>query len=280
MAKFKQRIFEALLVDGSPLIVHDNSVVRQMWRLGVGIRRKINRNLRHRGIVVTAFKSLRYVYQFVQRLRRSGVAQFAEDKEFDTKFGVDTAGWVDISYLDIPSTSVEFGFAYQACDPALFHEVMRQLDIRYEQFLFCDFGSGKGRALLLAANYPFAGIIGIEYVEELHRIAVVNIDKWQNNARTTRNIRSVCADVVDFFIPPDQAVYYFYNPFEEAIMRVVIEKIRRSLAEHDRRIYIVYINPVLDNLLSTTHFLRTIIHKPHYAVYTNVHGSVDSIPST
>ena len=52
------------------------------------------------------------------------------------------------------------GSPYYASDPWLFAEIMQALGsppltIRFEEFTFIDLGSGKGRALLMAAEHPF-----------------------------------------------------------------------------------------------------------------------------
>ena len=39
--------------------------------------------------------------------------------------------------------------------------------INLQEFAFIDIGSGKGRALLLASQYPFQRILGIELLAEL-----------------------------------------------------------------------------------------------------------------
>ena len=55
---------------------------------------------------------------------------------------------------------------YQPTEPGLFHEMMTDL-IRHtslgpEEFVFCDLGSGKGRTLLMAADYSFQRVVGVE----------------------------------------------------------------------------------------------------------------------
>src|SRR5215813_13439142 len=42
--------------------------------------------------------------------------------------------------------------------------------------VFLDIGSGKGRAVLVAAkDYPFARVLGVEFVKEFHEIAQSNL---------------------------------------------------------------------------------------------------------
>ena len=50
--------------------------------------------------------------------------------------------------------------AYSPVDPASFEGIIKRLRIRCEEFSFFDFGSGKGRALLLASRFPLKRVIG------------------------------------------------------------------------------------------------------------------------
>jgi hypothetical protein len=76
------------------------------------------------------------------------------DKEFDRRFGVDTAGTIPLSALDVEDANWEFGFAYEPTDPKFFKAIVGELPIQFEEFTFVDVGSGKGRVLLLAAEFP------------------------------------------------------------------------------------------------------------------------------
>jgi tRNA G46 methylase TrmB len=46
--------------------------------------------------------------------------------------------------------------------------MVSRLNISFEDFTFFDFGSGKGRALHLASEFPFKNIIGVEFSSKLH----------------------------------------------------------------------------------------------------------------
>ena len=49
---------------------------------------------------------------------------------------------------------------------------------RLSRLSFVDYGAGKGRVLLLASQHPFAAIGGIEFAEELHDDATMNIAQF------------------------------------------------------------------------------------------------------
>ena len=61
--------------------------------------------------------------------------------------------------------------------------MLRALDIDYSDFVFVDYGSGKGRTLLVAAEFPFKKIVGVEIAQELHAIAGKNVDQYRGNNR-------------------------------------------------------------------------------------------------
>jgi len=46
--------------------------------------------------------------------------------------------------------------------------VLEKLSINHSEFTFIDFGSGKGRVLFLASEYPYKKIIGVELARMLH----------------------------------------------------------------------------------------------------------------
>src|SRR3712207_2275466 len=82
---------------------------------------------------------------------------------FDRRNGVRTAGCVSLRELGVEGRSVAEGNHYEAVDPRLFRKVVGSLKIRHEDFVFVDFGSGMGRAILLAAEFPFRKVVGVEF---------------------------------------------------------------------------------------------------------------------
>ena len=49
-------------------------------------------------------------------------------------------------------------------------------------FTFVDLGSGKGRTLLMASDYPFRRIIGVELLPSLHQIAQENLRQYKSES--------------------------------------------------------------------------------------------------
>jgi predicted RNA methylase len=68
---------------------------------------------------------------------------------------------------------------------------LNSLQLQWEDFAFIDLGSGKGRTLLLAAEYPFERVIGVEYCPQLNEVARSNIPKLRLEIRRCRSIEVV-----------------------------------------------------------------------------------------
>jgi tRNA1(Val) A37 N6-methylase TrmN6 len=111
-----------------------------------------------------------------------------------------------------------------------------------DKFAFIDLGSGKGRALFLAAAYPFKRIIGVEYAPELHEIAMRNTRTYRNPARKCADIQPVCADATSFAFPLLPTVCFMNNPFGEPLIAAVATRIDESVRASPRPFFVVYLH--------------------------------------
>ena len=124
---------------------------------------------------------------------------------------------------------------------------------------------------LLAAQFPFRKIVGVEFSLELHEIAERNLDAGKSTDRRCHDLTSVHADAAKFALPAGPLMLYFYNPFKEPVMRRVVENIRRSVSEDPRPVIVVYANPTCRHVLDRTEFLAPICenleHDPAIVIY-------------
>ena len=165
------------------------------------------------------------------------------DEAFDRRFGVDTAGEIPLSDVGIADADIERGHGqYRPVWSDAFHEALRTVHADFRRFTFIDYGSGKGKALFLAAAYPFEEIVGIEFARPLHEIAARNIATYDDPDRRCRRIRSECVDALAFKPPPVPLVCFFFNPFDDATMTAVLDRLRASVRDVPRDVFIVYSN--------------------------------------
>jgi hypothetical protein len=188
------------------------------------------------------------------------------DHGFDSKFGVITKACISLDELGISGGNAKFGTFYEAIRPTEFDEIINCIRIRHEEFFFIDFGSGMGRALLLASDLPFKKIVGIEFSRRLHQTALENICRYKSESQKCRNIESICMDATQYRIPREKAVFFFYNPFKGAAMEKVLDNIQKSLEKNPREAFILYYNPVCIELFNGSAFEELKVAK-RYAVF-------------
>src|SRR5258708_30693158 len=155
-----------------------------------------------------------------------------------------------------------FHSAYQPSEPAIFHEMLdalQQVGLDFRDFTFIDLGSGKGRTLLMASDYPFRRIVGIELLPALHRIAQENLGEYRCEGQKSFALESVCADAREFVFPAEPSVLYLFNPLPEAGLRKVMANLEASMRPHPPPIYLLFPNPLPDHVLSQIAPFRTTL---------------------
>lgn len=199
-----------------------------------------------------------------RRRRRYGDAGFDWDHRVDTTSAA--VGWRD-------RLLGAFHSPYQPTEADLFHEMLDALreksQIDFHDFVFVDLGSGKGRALLMAADYPFRRIVGVELLATLHQTAQKNINEYRSESQKCFALESICADATKFPFPPDPIVLYLFNPFPEAGLREMVANLEQSLRAHPRKVYVLYHNPLLGHVLTESDTFTKIGGTHQYAIYAS-----------
>jgi predicted RNA methylase len=126
------------------------------------------------------------------------------------------------------------------------------LQISYEDFVFIDFGAGKGRTLLIASLFGFKRIIGVEFARELVEIARENVKRFVCRAEIMH------ADAAEYRVPDDNLVAYFYNPFGPEVLRRVLMGLRSLVLR--RRVYLIYVNPQYHSVIQEFAIERGMIN--------------------
>ncbi|HEY3975053.1 MAG TPA: class I SAM-dependent methyltransferase [Candidatus Sulfotelmatobacter sp.] len=209
-----------------------------------------------------------------RRRQRYGDADYDWDHLVNTTSGA--VGWRD-RLLGM------FHSAYQPTEPAAFHEMLDALQktlqripgpdgytLNFRAYCFIDLGSGKGRTLLMASDYPFRRIVGVELLSSLHRIAEQNLRQYKSESQCCVAIESICADAAAYSFPEDPLVLYLFNPLPESGMRRVVRNLESSLAARPRPVYVLYHNPLLEYVLAESERLKKIAGTHQYSLFMSV----------
>jgi SAM-dependent methyltransferase len=178
------------------------------------------------------------------------------DIDYDVDHNVDTT-WATV-LLRTRIREWLCGVQYQASEPQLFGEMLGSLPVGAEGFTFIDLGSGKGRALLMASDYPFQRIIGVELLAELNAVAVANIARYKSDRQKCFAIESHADDARRFEFPAEPILLYLFNPFPEHVLREVLTNLHASLRRLPRPAYVIYHNLMHEAVFAEQAWLRQV----------------------
>ena len=178
-----------------------------------------------------------------------------EEMNGEKKYGVDTTGADELKKLENKGIDITHATIYMPVSYTLLEEILRQLPASARNH-FLDIGSGKGRAMCIAAHHGFKKVTGIDFSKELCDAAKKNL------AITQQNIPALSYEIINndafyFKIPSDVDCIFFFNPFDETIMSGVTNNIAASLQQHPRKMYIIYVNPLHKELFIMAGFKET-----------------------
>jgi SAM-dependent methyltransferase len=188
-----------------------------------------------------------------------------QDARIDRRYGLDTEGYIPMTVRQ--RERFEGACDYEPVTPRVFHAIVKAAAIRPQEFCFVDYGCGKGRALVLAAEMQFRRVIGIELLPALHDRALVNLRAYRVRRPDAPPMEVLLGDATSYVPPPQDALLYFYNPFSAPLLRRAMAVIERSCRLAPRRLFIAYRNPVHAHVLDEAPFLRRLAHNRSFALY-------------
>jgi len=167
-------------------------------------------------------------------------------------FFVPTKDPVALAGLTIRGTNAEHGHDYRPTPCQLFEWTLGAIDYDLSKLTFVDYGAGKGRVLLLASEHPFSAIGGIEFAEELHDNAEMNIAQYPRSRMRCREVSCVLEDASQVGPPEGESVHYFFNPFSREVFAEVLGNIVASYRHKPRRLYLILVDPVATDLVDAS----------------------------
>jgi SAM-dependent methyltransferase len=206
--------------------------------------------LREGGLQGVVRKLARYVQDF-RRVRRTSAA-------FDRSLGVETAGSVGLWHLRIPSENRADEERYQAVDPNALRRLLSGIETDWSSFTFIDLGCGKGRALIVANEFGFERLIGVEFAAKLAHTATRNCQRLALRAEI------LSQDAAEFLFPPGKLAVYLNNPFGPRVLNRVLDHLSET---NTRDSYVLYVHPLHRHCLDGRPGLEPMITNRYWAVW-------------
>lgn len=178
------------------------------------------------------------MFSFLKRLHGKNLkAKLLNPKDafYDLKFGIETFGYKKVDEYDLHNPNCKFDYM-----PTSYQQIftlVKEAQVN-ENSIVVDFGSGLGRVVFATAYLGANHSIGVEFDQELHRIAELN----KLHSKFADRVSFVHQDATLYTIPGNANIFFFYNPFGLAIMAKVIQRIEASVKASPRKVKIIYFN--------------------------------------
>ena len=179
---------------------------------------------------------------------------------FDQMHGVDTSGLVPAKHLVTGHANDEHVTAYYGVAPSILRALIgRWLDTvppyPIESYTFIDVGAGKGRGLLVASEYSFRKVAGIELNPEMAAIARQNVERWKRahsedpTAARIAPIEIFEQDALEYDLPGSPTLLFLFHPFEAPVLKQLLRRIETQFANRPGTLDLLYVNAECANVI-------------------------------
>jgi 16S rRNA G966 N2-methylase RsmD len=134
-------------------------------------------------------------------------------------------------------------YPYQGASYYVLKEVFSYLDHKQKESGFVDFGAGKGKAMIVAAECGFTKITGVEFSDKVVQMGQENLKQVELNFPDVE-FQLILGKAEEYKIQEEESIFYFFNPFAKEIMDKVVMSIMNSYSQSPRLITIIYLNPL------------------------------------
>jgi len=190
------------------------------------------------------------------------VARAERAEGFDQRFGTLTEGQVypwQLAQPDLTPATTEM-HPYEATPAWLVRRTLKALPIDPRDFVFVDLGAGKGRALMIASEFGFSELVGVEISSAFCDAAASNMNRFYSAMGQRLPYTLRCMNAADYDFEEAPLVVFLFNPFGKKTLNAVLAKLEASLQRRAREAYVIYLNPRFEKSLQHSRYFRRIVH--------------------
>jgi SAM-dependent methyltransferase len=174
----------------------------------------------------------------------------------DKQLGVETSAEVPRRAQISGHKMDKYAVQYQGLQPSILRKCLNLIGVTAEM-TFIDIGCGKGRALMVAAEYPFRHIIGVELSEFILATARSNFKILVKRNARYGDVALVHGDASHPPLDRGVNVLSFFNSFTGAPVHILIEHMRHHLQTFpESQIWLICYNPVSYQSFDESGFLQ------------------------
>jgi len=177
------------------------------------------------------------------------------DKAADKALGLLAHDFLDPRLSDPLAPNVEHANYYQPVRTIPFRTLMKEL--KPDPCIgFVDVGAGTGKAMLLAAEYGFRSVRGVELAASLCEDAKKNFAKFAGKHPHAK-LEISQGDALAFPLREHDRFFFLNDPFSEEVFAPFIERLREHRRSAQGELTLVYKNNNLRNIPSLKALRKT-----------------------
>ncbi len=177
----------------------------------------------------------------------------------EKRYGINTTGADELKKLTEKGIDISHATIYMPVSYALLETIFNQIPATPRNH-FLDIGSGKGRAICMAAYNGFRKISGVDFSKELCEIAAQNTIAVQQKFPAIQ-FAVANKNILDYDIPGDVDCIFLFNPFDEMMTLKVADAVKKNLEFDPRFVQIIYANPLYKKAFEDVGFTEVFYSK-------------------
>ena len=132
---------------------------------------------------------------------------------------------------------------------------------------------------MIASEYPFKRVIGVEFSHELNAVAADNILKYPASRRVCQDVSTLQMDAIDYQFPSGNLLVFLFNPFGETVLRGVLANLESALLREERSVWIVYFNAVCVRLIDESGLFSRVEISDTFVAFKHEPGIGTAMPA-
>lgn len=160
-------------------------------------------------------------------------------RHFDRVYGIHTSGIIELEQTSFSPSRLHDATCYGPVNGWGFRRFLRTLRLS-KHLHFADLGSGLGRACIVAAEYGFERVTGVELVSEFCASARENIARCHPPHGRLSPITILEMDVIAYCDRADDDVFFMYRPFSQKFFCAVLDQLADRARAQGKVLMIIF----------------------------------------
>jgi SAM-dependent methyltransferase len=158
---------------------------------------------------------------------------------FDRKYGIRTSGHVELSDTSFDASKLSNATSYGPVNGWALGRLLRELNLS-KSLHFADLGCGLARPCIIAAEYGFEKVTGVELAPELCATARKNVESCRLPSAQKKSIDIIQGDVFDYCESSKDDVFFVFRAFSIEFFAAVRLKLAERAFQQNKILTMIY----------------------------------------